>query len=118
MRRHDALNIVDRDRYPLDDTGSSAYRDLVSDTRARLASGGCAVLGEFVRPDRISDLIAEADAVAAKGHRSFSRTNAYFTKDDIGLPASHPQRRFYDRSNAFVPADNFGPDSILRGIYE
>jgi hypothetical protein len=34
------------------------------------------------------------------------------------LPDTHPLRRFYDRSNAFVPADNFGEDSIIRSLYE
>ena len=54
----------------------------------------------------------------ATSRGSFSRTNAYFTQDDPRLPQSHPLRRFYERSNAFVPADNFGADSILRGLYE
>ena len=45
-------------------------------------------------------------------------TNVYFTQDDPSLPETHPMRRFYDRSNSFVPADNFADDSILRAIYE
>jgi len=64
------------------------------------------------------ELVAEGDRVSAAAHRSYNRTNVYFTADDPSLPADHPERRFYDRSNAFVPADNFGPDSILRAIYE
>ena len=52
------------------------------------------------------------------GHRNFTRTNPYFTQDRPDLPTSHPLRRFYDRSNAFVPADNFGPESILRAIFD
>jgi hypothetical protein len=55
--------------------------------------------------------------VAASGHHNRSRTNPYFTLDRPDLQASHPLRRFYERSNAFVPADNFGPESILRAIY-
>lgn len=34
------------------------------------------------------------------------------------LPTAHPLRRFYDRSNAFVPADHFGDDSLLGALYE
>ena len=34
------------------------------------------------------------------------------------MSAEDPRRRLYDRSNAFVPADHFGPDSGLRAIYE
>ena len=60
----------------------------------------------------------EADAVAPNAHRSFSRTNAYFTKDDPRFGIGHPIRRFYERSNAFVPADNFLQSGPLRRIYE
>jgi hypothetical protein len=62
--------------------------------------------------------VAECDRTAQYGHRNFNRTNPYFTADRDDLPASHPLRRFYDRSNAFVPADHFGDDSLLRALYE
>ena len=67
---------------------------------------------------RLGELVAESDRVAVHGHRNFNRTNAYFTQDHPNLSQSHPLRRFYDRSNAFVLADNFGANSILRAIYE
>ena len=113
----DLRDTVDTERFPVDLPG--AARDaLVAQLQAELAEAGCAVLKRFVRAERIPDLVAECDRVAPHGHRNFNRTNAYFTQDHPGLPASHPLRRFYDRSNAFVPADNFGHDSIIRAIYE
>ena len=112
----DARDYVDIGRYPIDVPG--AARDaLLAGLQHSLQLDGCAVLKGFVRPGRIPDLVAESDRVAVHGHRNFSRTNPYFTKDRADLPASHPLRRFYDRSNAFVPADNFGDDSVLRTIY-
>lgn len=108
----DVTDLIDLDRYPLEDAG------LIARTNAQLADDGCAVLKGFIRADRMDALVAEAEASAAYGHRNFNRTNAYFTKDDPSLPETHPLRRFYDRSNSFVPADNFGPDSLLRQIYE
>ncbi len=104
--------LIDLDRYPLDDP------HLIARTNAQLADDGCAVLKGFIRADKMDALVAEAEASAEFGHRNFNRTNAYFTKDDPSLPEAHPLRRFYDRSNSFVPADNFGPDSLLRQIYE
>ncbi len=109
---------VDTVRYPVDRPGSTAYQALLAGVRAGLEADGCAVLQGFVLADRIADLVAEADKVSPLAHRSYSRTNAYFTTDDPALPESHPARRFHDRSNAFVPADNFGPESILRAIYQ
>jgi hypothetical protein len=109
---------IDLARYPIDRPGGAECANLLAGVRARLEADGCAVLKGFVRPERIADLVAEADRVSPAAHRSYNRTNAYFTTDDPALPESHPKRRFYDRSNAFVPADNFGPESILRAIYE
>lgn len=83
-----------------------------------LASDGCAVLKGFLRPECIPGLVAECDRVAVHAHRSFNDTNVYFTADHPELPSSHPLRRFYPRSNAFVPADNFGADSAIRALYE
>ena len=110
--------LIDRVRYPIDDPGRAGYRRLVSRVRGQLQDDGCAVLRGFVRAEAVGLLVDEADRVAAKGHRSFNRTNAYFTTDEPGLPKTHPRRRFYARSNCFVPADNFGKDSVLRGVYE
>ena len=110
--------LLQLDRYPLAAVESAGYRDLVARTQASLALDGCAVLRGFVRPNAVPALIREADSVSDKGHRSFNRTNAYFTQDDPTLPPGHPVRRFYDRSNSFVPADNFGDGSLLRALYE
>lgn len=110
-------DVIDLDRYPIDRAGSA--RDaLVARTRVAIETDGCAVLKGFVRAARLPDIVAECDRTARFGHKNFSRTNPYFTTDREDLPHTHPLRRFYDRSNAFVPADNFGDGSILRAIYE
>ena len=112
-----ASDYVDTFRYPIHELGSA--RDaLITRLLRSIGTDGCAVLKGFVRSERIADLVDECDRVAAHGHRNFNRTNPYFTQDRPDLPSQHPLRRFYDRSNAFVPADNFGPGSILREIYE
>lgn len=109
--------LVDLRRYPIAEPGPE--RDtLASDLRRALETDGCAVLKGFIRAERVATLVAECERVAEHGHRNFSRTNAYFTQDHPELPASHPLRRFYDRSNAFVAADHFGADSMLRAIYQ
>lgn len=112
-----AREVIDLGRYPIDQPGEA--RDaIIAEARAAIDSVGCAVLKGFVRAERLPDLVAECDRKAHFGHRNFNRTNPYFTTDREDLPLSHPLRRFYDRSNAFVPADHFGEDSILRALYE
>ncbi|WP_272007219.1 HalD/BesD family halogenase [Roseovarius sp. ZX-A-9] len=113
----DASQMINLSLYPIHRHGPE--RDAVLErVRADLAEDGCAVIKRFLTPAGIAALTAEADAVAEKGHRSFSRTNPYFTQDDPALPEDDPRRQFYDRSNAFIPADNFAKGAPLRSIYD
>ncbi len=109
---------IDYDALPIDRPASSARAALVERVRADLAQDGCAVIHKVLTPTGLAAAVAEADAVAPAAHRSFNRTNPYFTADDESLPSNHPVRRFHDRSNAFVPADNFAADGPLRGLYD
>lgn len=113
----DATRLIDLERYPIHCNGTE--RDaLLAQVRADLARDGCAVIKGFLTTGGVAALVDEANSVADQGHWSKSRTNAYFTKDDPSLPEDHPRRQFYDRSNAFVPADNFSPDGPLRTVYD
>lgn len=109
---------IDLERYPINDVGSVNHVKMISDIRSALSHDGCAVLKGFVKSEMIPSLVEEADHVAPFAHNSKNRTNPYFTQDDKALDYDHPRRRFYDRSNAFIPADNFGAKSGLRAIYE
>lgn len=112
---HRAETLINLDRYPIHTPERSRILEKV---RADLAKDGCAVLKGFLTAQGVNEVAAEADKVADRGHRSFSRTNAYFTADDPTLPDTDPRRQFFDRSNAFVAADNFVPDGALRTIHD
>lgn len=111
-------DLVDLGRYPIDCPDSWAYSQMIRDLRRDLDWEGCAVLPGFVHEKGLELVLKEADEVAPNAHRSFNRTNAYFTRDNPAFGIGHPVRRFYDRSNAFVPADNFDASGPLRRIYE
>lgn len=115
MELHD---LVDLGRYPIDRPDSPAFERLIMDLRRELDVDGCAVLPGFVHQAGLASLVQEADRVAPKAHRSFGRTNPYFSQDNPKLRPGHPIRQFFDRSNAFVPADNFARGGPLRQIYE
>ncbi|MEP1206619.1 MAG: hypothetical protein ABJM29_08075 [Rhizobiaceae bacterium] len=113
----DATSLIDLDTYPIHQPG--AKRDSVIEAvRAKLNGDGCAVLKGFVTPAGIAQLRKEAISVSDKGHRSFNRTNPYFTADDPSLPIDDPRRAFFDRSNNFISADNFSPEGPLRTIQD
>ncbi len=110
-------DLIDLDRYPIATPGPA--RDaLLASVRADLARDGCAVIKRFLTPAGVAAAVAEADAVADQGHRSYSRTNAYFTAEDPSLPEDDPRRAFFDRSNAFIAADHFTHDGPLRTVFD
>ncbi len=111
-------DLIDLGRYPIDRPGSVAYELMIQDLRRELEEDGCAVLPGFAHSRGVHQLVAEANSVADQAHRSFGRTNVYFSKDEDGLPDDHPVRQFFDRSNAFIPADNFPVSGPLRRLYE
>ena len=112
-----ANDLIDIKRYPISTPGIEREA-ILSQVRRELDLLGCAVLKGFLTQAGIAAAVAEADGVADKGHRSYSRTNPYFTAEDVSLPASDPRRRFFERSNAFIPADNFHSDGALRTIFD
>ena len=112
-----AFDVIDLDRYPIHQAGEA--RDaLIAQVRADLAKDGCAVIKGFLSDEGVAALVDEAESVSDRGHRSHGRTNPYFTKDDPSLPDTHPARRFFDRSNNFIAADNFSKTGPLRRAHD
>ncbi|MGC1504621.1 MAG: hypothetical protein WA782_10830 [Sulfitobacter sp.] len=110
-------DLINLERYPIHQDGT-ARNAVLAKVHEDLARDGCAVLKGFLTSVGISALTQEAERVADKGHKSFSRTNAYFTQDDPSLPVDDPRRRFFERSNAFIPADNFAKHDPLRSVQD
>ena len=80
-------DLINYDRYPI--ATSNPKRDaILVDVQKSLKDQGCAVLKGFLTPAGVTEAVEEADRVAHQGHRSFSRTNAYFTVDDPTLAPS------------------------------
>lgn len=114
LRGADLINLAS---YPINRDGPERNAVLAR-VREDLGRYGCAVLKGFLTPYGVTALTKEADGVACQGHTSFSKTNPYFTQDDPNLPIGDPRRQFFDRSNAFIPADNFARDGPLRCVHD
>ncbi|MDJ0823312.1 MAG: phytanoyl-CoA dioxygenase family protein [Paracoccaceae bacterium] len=114
MDYRDLINLA---TYPIDHPGPTLDAAIAA-ARKDLQRDGCAVLPGFLTQKGVDALVAEADRNAQHAHRTFNRTNPYFTEDDPDLPADHPKRRFCDRSNAFVPADHFAKSGALRRVHD
>lgn len=115
--QYSGTDLINLERYPIHRQGRKR-ETILADVQENLARDGCAVLKGFLTSTGITALTQEADSVADKGHKSYSRTNVYFTEDDPSLTKDDPRRQFFERSNAFIPADNFTSDGPLRSVHD
>ena len=111
---HDLINLS---KYPIDEP-NDILENVIEQVRTDLATDGCAIIRNFLSKEGVSELIKETTKVAHNAHHSSALTNAYFTVDDPSLPTSHPKRQFFERSNAFIPANNFLKSGALRKIFD
>jgi predicted 2-oxoglutarate/Fe(II)-dependent dioxygenase YbiX len=112
---HDILNL---DRYPLDQPGTPQWKALVDRCKADLVRDGMFNLEGLVRDDALPRIVAEVRPVMDT--LSFTHTrehNIYFMKTVPGLPDDHPALVKTKTTNHTVCADQI-PHSIVAHIYE
>ena len=83
--------IVDLDRYPLDDAASRSV--VVQQARDDLATDGSAVLPGFLRPQAVAAMVQEAERLLPLGHRRDRLLGAYAQEAQAWMDANHPVRR-------------------------
>lgn len=110
--------ILDLDRFPVQDLDNPVTRDLIAYCRAELDDDGCCSVPGFLRTVSVDRISAEAHALAPRAHRAAEDHNPYFSPDDDAFPTDHPRRRFQTRTNGFVCYDLIPESSDLRALYD
>ena len=106
--------ILDLDRYPLDQPARSAYTALVARCRDRLAQDGMFDLPGFLRPE-VTAAAAEAlqPAIATESFRHARRHNIYFRDQVDGLAPEHPALTRVETVNHTLCADQLAGNPVL-----
>ena len=110
-------DIVDLDRYPIDDLESSAGRLLIDSCREQLAERDICQLPGFLRPDAIEVTLAVAQSLKNKTWTASQDHNVYF----VPVPDSDPTdaRALLQQSSQQALAYDLLPaDLPLRALYE
>src|SRR6516225_3011726 len=84
--------VVDTARYPLSELESTEGQAVVSRARSELATLGCTVLPDFIRPSLRDVLRQECSAIAPRAHHDAETVNVYNIAVDSALPEDHPGR--------------------------
>ena len=99
-------DILDLDRYPLDQPGSAAWAAMVATSQASMAAKGMCNLEGLMRPAAITKAMAEVGPVMERLSFLHKRThNIYFRKDVPGLALDHPALKTVDTINHTVCGD-------------
>ena len=99
-------NIVNLKDYPIDQTGSKEYQDLITKNRELLDKDGCCVLPNFVLSESLKRMKEEVERNLPKTHWTKDHHNPYFSKDDENLSKDHPKRVFSFRESGYINSDD------------
>lgn len=84
-------NLIDLERFPIDQPESTEYAALVAQCQADLAADGMYNLAGFLRPEQAQLAADHLKPEMAKNSYNHSRKhNIYFKKELSDLPANHP----------------------------
>jgi len=110
--------IINTEKYPINDIGSLKYKELIDYTRKQLNEDGCCVLSNFIRSDSITRMKEEVDRNLNKIYFTSDKHNPYFTKEDKTLYKEHPNRIFTVRQSGYLNSDDLEKESDLNRFYD
>jgi hypothetical protein len=110
-------NLLDLDRYPLDQPDSPAYAGLVRRCQAELAQHGMFNLHGFVRPDAIAQAAAQIVPLTALAFTHQRAHNVYFKEGIEGLATDHPALTRFETIHHTLCDDQIA-HTIIHHIYE
>lgn len=111
--------LVDLNRYPIDQPDSDGYRDAVAAAQADLGSVGCAVIKDLVLPDALERLGQEIWDRKSTTHFSTQVINPYFHfNHNPDYADDHAMNTFLERSSGFIPGDSWQDETAMRQMFE
>jgi hypothetical protein len=111
-------DILDLDRYPLDQEGSQAWHAMVAQAVAQLDSQGMFNLEGFVRLEAVQKLVAQIKPVMdTQSHTHKRLHNIYFQPEIPDLEPHHPALRKVETINHTLCADQI-TGSLVLAIYQ
>lgn len=117
MQSADSLKWINTSKYPLDQPDAETLEAIIDDVRFQLKARGCAVLSNFIRPEALQEMAAEAVALSPRAYFTQAQATVYGSDSDASFPEGHPRRYVAKRENGFVAGDFIGMSTGLRQIY-
>lgn len=111
-------DVVDLDRYPIDQLDSKQGQTLVEQCRHALASDGACTLAGFIQPAAVSAMVKLAERLEDKSWPSDRPHTVYFEPVDKSVAVDHPRAHQVRSAKHGFAYDLIPDDAPLRRLYE
>lgn len=115
--RLEPRQLIDLDRFPVDDIDSPAGRAVVERFAADLRDTGLCRLEGFLRPAAVEEVCAEAERLVTGASYALKSCNPYFTKKNPDLPDDDARNIMTPRCLGMVAGDLIPEGSGLKALY-
>ena len=96
-------DIVDLDKYPINDLNSPKIKSLIEKCKKDLDQYSCSTIPNFILPKSLNIMNQELEKQLDEVYMSKESINAYlYSKDDPSLQKDHPKRMFMNRYNGYL----------------
>ncbi len=110
-------HLFDRQRYPLDNPDSQAYRDLLQDCWDGLRARGAAVLEGLLPEPTLTRIVEEVRPALPKAFFKEKSHSPYLIADDPAFPEDHPRNRKQRTNSATLGYADLPPACALDQLY-
>jgi hypothetical protein len=116
--RHGYADVVDLDRYPIDDLDSAAGQEFLARCRADLAAHGVCTLPGFITPDAVAEMVRVGEELADKAWASDQTHTVYFEPPASDVDPADPRAHQVRSAKHGIAYDYIPSDAPLRRLYE
>ena len=109
--------IVDLDRYPIDQQDGPAFQALITACRRDVENQSLCALPGFIRPDALEVLQAEAQVLAPKACRMDNLRTPYGWMCNAGFEPDHARSQVFRNRSGLVLSGEFPSNASLEALY-
>ena len=113
-----ALQLVDLDRYPIENLDQGRGAEFLAQCRADMESQGWCNFADFVRPEALDALAQEANDLLPTAETLTIKRTIYQGEVDPDAPAGDPRRQEYVHKAVQLADDQIPQSTLIQQLYQ